>query len=295
MGIDADYYCPHMLAHVPVRTTINQEAQPPTTGHHAVRVSYTIPGQPALSLFKLYCMRKYLLLFTLINSYFLLHAQSDSVSKRYQKPNSPIYIAHVNVVNVITQKIDADQTVVVDNDRITAVASAKKLKIPAGAFIIDAPGKYLMPGMTDAHIHFFQSGGLYTRPDAVNLNSVYSYEKDQQWIKDNQADLMARYLACGLTTVIDVGGPLSNYAIRSQLDTTILAPNAFVTGPLISTYLPPNFDTKDPPIIKVTTEQEARELVKKQLPYKPDFIKIWYIDLPNQRAATKRHAAINEK
>lgn len=231
-------------------------------------------------------MRKYLLLFTLINSYLLLHAQSDSGSKHYQKPNSPIYITHVNVVNVITQKIDAEQTVVIDNDRITAVAPAKKLKIPAGAFIIDASGKYLMPGMTDAHIHFFQSGSLYTRPDAVNLNSVYSYEKDQQWIKDNQADLMARYLACGITTVIDVGGPMSNYAIRSQLDTTILAPNAFVTGPLISTYLPPNLDTKDPPIIKVTTEQEARELVKKQLPYKPDFIKIWYIDLPNQRAAT---------
>jgi hypothetical protein len=97
---------------------------------------------------------------------------------------------------------------------------------------------------------------------------------------------MARYLACGITTVIDVGGPMSNFAVRSKLDTTLLAPTAFVTGPLISTYLPPNLDTKDPPIVKVTTEQEARDLVKKQLPYKPDFIKIWYIDLPNQRAST---------
>jgi imidazolonepropionase-like amidohydrolase len=230
-------------------------------------------------------MRKYGYFLSFFFYISTLQAQNNS-SKSYLKPNSPIYITHVNVVNVITQKVDADQTVVIDNGRIAMVGLAKKFKIPPGAFLIDAPGKFLMPGMTDAHIHFFQSGGLYTRPDAVNLNSVYTYEKDQQWIKANRADLMARYLACGITTVIDVGGPMSNYAIRSQLDTTILAPNAFVTGPLISTYLPPNLDKNDPPIVKVNNEQEARDLVKKQLPYKPDFIKIWYIVMPNQKAET---------
>ncbi len=34
-----------------------------------------------------------------------------------------------------------------------------------------------MPGMTDAHIHFFQSGGLYTRPDVIDLRSKVPYEK----------------------------------------------------------------------------------------------------------------------
>jgi imidazolonepropionase-like amidohydrolase len=228
-------------------------------------------------------MIKPVVIFTFLLICSFLHAQTDTA--HYRQPVEPVYIIHANVVNVITKKTDADQTVVVDHGRITNIGPSKKIKPPAGALIIDATGKYLMPGMTDAHIHFFQSGGLYTRPDALNLKSVYPYEKDQQWIKDNQADLMARYLACGLTTVIDVGGPMSNYAIRSKLDTTLLAPNAFVTGPLISTYLPPNLDKNDPPIIKVTTEQEARDLVKKQLPYKPDFIKIWYIDLPNQKAA----------
>ncbi len=229
-------------------------------------------------------MRKYLLLCIVLYSANSLFAQIDTGSKRYQQPAIPVCITHVNVVNVITQKIDADQTVIIDNNRIVALGATKKLKAPANALVIDGTGKYLMPGMTDAHIHFFQSGGLYTRPDGLNLNSVYPYEKDQQWVKDNRADLMARYLACGITTVIDVGGPLSNYAIRSQLDTTIVAPNAFVTGPLVSTYLPPNLDKNDPPIVNVSSELEARNLVKKQLPYKPDFIKIWYIVLRNQKA-----------
>jgi imidazolonepropionase-like amidohydrolase len=188
-------------------------------------------------------------------------------------------------VDVKTGKIIPDQHVIIQNDRIANVGAAKKIKLPAGATIIDGNGKYLMPGMTDAHIHFFQSGGLYTRPDALNLGAVYSYEKDQQWIKDNMSNLMARYLACGITTVIDVGGPFSNYAIREKLVNDSKSPTAYVTGPLISTYLPPNLDKKDPPIIKVNSADEARELVRKQLPYKPDFIKIWYIVLPNQTAS----------
>jgi predicted amidohydrolase YtcJ len=93
-----------------------------------------------------------------------------------------------------------------------------------------------MPGMIDAHIHFFQSGGLYTRPDGMNLSAVYPYEKDQQWIKNNLTGLMARYLACGITTVVDVGGPFSNYEVRKSVNANPKAPDAWVTGPLISTY-----------------------------------------------------------
>lgn len=188
-------------------------------------------------------------------------------------------IVHVNVVNVNTGKIDPDQTVLIDSNKIVAVGSFKKVKIPADALVIDGTNKFLMPGMIDSHIHFFQSGGLYTRPDALNLPSIYPYEKDQQWIKDNLQSLMQRYLAAGITTVVDVGGPFSNYDIRKKLRLMQDAPETWVTGPLISTYLPPNLDKKDPPIIKVSNEEEARALVRKQVPFKPDFIKIWYIAL----------------
>ncbi|MBW8683185.1 amidohydrolase family protein [Chitinophaga rhizophila] len=196
----------------------------------------------------------------------------------------PICITHANVIDVINNKTLRDQTIVITQDRITQTGPTAKIKPPADAVIIDATGKYIMPGMTDAHVHFFQSGGLYTRPDAVNLTAIYPYEKDQQWVKDHLDDMMARYLACGITTVADVGGPLSNFRIRDKAGKESLHPNAWVTGPLVSTYLPPNLDKKDPPIVKVTTPEEARELVRKQLPYQPDFIKIWYIVVPGQPA-----------
>jgi imidazolonepropionase-like amidohydrolase len=187
-------------------------------------------------------------------------------------------------INTVDGKVIDNAVILVEGDRIKDIGKAGKVKIPAGAAIIEAKGKWILPGMVDGHIHFFQSGSLYTRPDAVNLGSFYPYEKDQQWIKDNRADLMRRYLACGITSVVDVGGPFSNFDVRTWCNNSPLAPNAFVTGPLISTYQPPNLDKNDPPIIKVKNEEEARELVRKQLPYKPDFIKIWYIVLPGQDA-----------
>lgn len=206
---------------------------------------------------------------------------------------SQICITHVNLVNVITDKTEADQTIIIEQDRIVAIGPSHKIKIPANATVIDGTGKYIMPGMTDAHIHFFQTGGLYTRPDGLNLNKFYPYEKDQQYAKDHLKDLMSRYLAAGITTIIDVGGPLSNYAIRDKADII----TTWVTGPLTSIYLPPNLDKNDPPIIKVNSPEEARELVRKQLPYKPDFIKIWYIVRPDEKAETTLpviQATINE-
>ncbi|MBP6431037.1 MAG: amidohydrolase family protein [Ferruginibacter sp.] len=199
--------------------------------------------------------------------------------------NKPIWFTNTTIVNTTTGKLQPSMTMVIEGSNITRVVNSNaKIKIPDSATIIDGTGKYIMPGMIDGHIHFFQSGGLYTRPDAINLGKFYSYEKDQLWIKDNLDDLMRRYLACGVTSVIDVGGPFSNYDIKNKLKDNSNAPNAYVTGPLISTYQPPNLDKKDPPIIKVNTEEEAKELVRKQLPYKPDFIKIWYIVLPGQDA-----------
>lgn len=232
-------------------------------------------------------MRLLLLIFILeFNSLVVCSQQSQTTA-----------IIHSTVVNVITGKLDIDQTVLIDSNRVSNVGPFKKIKIPDGALIMDGTGKFLVPGMIDAHIHFFQSGGLYTRPDGLNLSSVYPYEKDQRWIKDNLNGLMARYLASGITTVIDVGGPFSNYEVRTKVNGEPKAPDAWVTGPLISTYLPPNLDKKDPPIIKVNSPEEARELVKRQLPFKPDFIKIWYIVLNGQKAETNLpivRAAIEE-
>lgn len=172
----------------------------------------------------------------------------------------------------------ANAVVVVRGGRIVEVGRAGAVRIPAGVPVIDATGKWIVPGYIDAHVHFFQSGGLYTRPDGIDLRRAVPYEQELATIQARLDDTFARYLASGVTAVADVGGPMTNFDVRERTVGNARAPRAAVTGPLISTWAPPVLsEVPDPPIIAAATPEEARALVRAQLPRRPDFIKIWYV------------------
>src|SRR5687768_3928123 len=90
-----------------------------------------------------------------------------------------VAIKNVNVIDVKTGKVIPNTSVIISGTTIEAVGTSGKLKIPANAQVVDGTNKYLMPGMVDAHIHFFQSGGIYTRPDALDLRMKMPYEKER--------------------------------------------------------------------------------------------------------------------
>src|SRR5262249_59690066 len=88
------------------------------------------------------------------------------------------------------------------------------------------------------------------------------------------------WLASGVTAVADVGGPFWNFEVRDAARTTVAAPRVAVTGPLISMVARPQLDLGDPPIVRIASPEAARELVQRELPRKPDYIKVWYIHRP---------------
>jgi len=118
------------------------------------------------------------------------------------------YISNVTIVDVVNQKLVPAQTVEINNGIISNIQSSGKIKIPAGTIVIDGKGKYLMPGFTDAHVHFFQSGGLYTRPDAIDLRKYHPYQEEIDWVHNHMEDFLRRYVKAGITSVIDVGSNL---------------------------------------------------------------------------------------
>lgn len=188
-----------------------------------------------------------------------------------------ILIKDVQIVHAEKGKVEGPVSIHISNGVIQKIGKVNENTLPKSTEILEAKGKYLMHGMIDAHVHFFQSGGIYTRPDALDLRKLVPYEEEQNWLREHADDLMKRYTAAGITHLCDVGGPMQNYKTRDQADALENAPKLFVTGPLISTYQPDAFKLDDPPIVKINTPEEARALVQKQLPFKPDFIKIWYI------------------
>ena len=94
--------------------------------------------------------------------------------------------------------------------------------------------KFILPGYLDTHVHFFQSADLFTRPDIVDLTKIRSYADETAWVKSHVNDVFARYLRCGITSVVDVGGPFWNFDVRKMASSTAKAPRVAVAGPLIS-------------------------------------------------------------
>jgi imidazolonepropionase-like amidohydrolase len=188
------------------------------------------------------------------------------------------YITNITIADVENKKLVPNQTVVITNDLISKIQSSK-VKIPANATVIDGTGKFLFPGLTDAHIHFSQNGGLYTRPDAIDLRKEFPYEKEIELAQKTMEDKLRRYLQNGITNVIDVGSTMRFLKRKAEFENSAFAPSIYMTGPLLTTYEPKVYQDypDDSPFILTKTIEDGINGVKNQLPFKPDFIKIWYI------------------
>jgi imidazolonepropionase-like amidohydrolase len=66
---------------------------------------------------------------------------------------APLVFDRVTVVDVDQGKLVSDQRVVVAGNRIQAVGPADQVRVPQGAQVVDAQGKYLIPGLWDMHTH----------------------------------------------------------------------------------------------------------------------------------------------
>ena len=200
--------------------------------------------------------------------------------------NPPSKIALINgtLINPDTGKIVPNALVIIEGDHLSAVGDQATAISTKGAQIVDCKGKFILPGYIDTHVHFFQSGDIYTRPDAIDLTAVRPYKDEVAWVKRNLPDVLGRYLRCGITSVVDVGGPFWNFEARKIANSTAKAPRVAVAGPLISSVSRPQLDLGDPPIVKIDTPEQGREMVRKLAAKNPDYVKIWYIVPPAQPA-----------
>jgi imidazolonepropionase-like amidohydrolase len=208
-------------------------------------------------------------------------------------------IALVNgtLINPATDRIMPNATILVDGTHIADLGDAKIMSAPKDARVIDCKGKFILPGYIDTHLHFFQSGDLFTRPDIVDLTNVRPYADEVAWVKSHLPDVFKRYLRSGITSVVDVGGPFWNFEVRQTANATANAPRVAVAGPLISSVSRPQLDLGDPPIVKIDTPDQAREFVRKLAAQNPDLVKIWYIvdkDHPVDSFRPIVHATVEE-
>jgi tetratricopeptide (TPR) repeat protein len=131
----------------------------------------------------------------------LLAAFLSAVFALAQQP--PVAILHVHVIPMDRERVLDDQTVVIADGKIAQVGPSSSVKVPAAAKKIDGKGKYLIPGLTDAHVH------LYSTIE------------------------FPLYLANGVTTVFNLDGRPAHLLWRKQVASgEILGPTILTTGPI---------------------------------------------------------------
>lgn len=241
-----------------------------------------VSGPPSVFLFLSLCL--FLFLFPAT-----IHAAPAELQK--------LALINATLIDPATSQIIEPATIIIDGERITGAGRAADHAVPAQSKTIDCKGKFILPGYIDTHVHFFQSGDIYTRPDAVDLTSVRPYKEELAWIERNLRDTFERYIRCGITSVVDVGGPMLNFRLRAKATSIAKAPRMAVAGPLISSVSRPQLDVGDPPIVKIDTPEQGVQLVQKLATRKPDYIKIWYIVNAENPVAKFRpivHAVIQE-
>ncbi len=162
---------------------------------------------------------------------------------------SAIAFTHVTVIDGTGAAPRTDMVVVVTGDRISAVAKVGDVRVPEGTQIVDATGKFLIPGLWNMHVH-----------------SV-SYEEGEKAFPE--------VLAWGITGVRDMGAAKED-VLRLRTETvegTLLGPRMVVAGPLLQGPLPPSL-AKLPLLQAVSSEKEAKEVVSSLKQTGVDFIKV---------------------
>lgn len=155
---------------------------------------------------------------------------------------------NVNVIPMDKERVLQNQTVIVRDGVIAEIGDAKKVKIPKDAVKIDGQGKYLIPGLTDMHVHLQSDEDKF--PDAL------------------AEDELKIIIANGVTTIRFMIGTPEQLVLRAKsAKGEIMAPTIYAASPHFT-------GRKQGNDYVVATEQEARDAVKKAKNDGYDFLKV---------------------
>src|SRR6202011_2539907 len=87
--------------------------------------------------------------------YFLEESRIDRAVYELSAQHKPsqLAIVHAALLSMNGEELNPNQTVVIDGGKLVAVGPDGQIAVPRDAKILNGTGRYLMPGLTDAHVH----------------------------------------------------------------------------------------------------------------------------------------------
>jgi imidazolonepropionase-like amidohydrolase len=134
-----------------------------------------------------------------------------SLAERYaRRPGRPVVFRHARLFDADRGVMLPGRTVIVTGNRIAAVGPDDSVTAPAGAEIIDATGKTLLPGLWDMHVHMGDSDGLFHI--AAGVTTVRDLANDTDELLERRARFEAGTLIgprIALAGFMDGPGPFA--------------------------------------------------------------------------------------
>ncbi|MCG8467544.1 MAG: amidohydrolase family protein [Gemmatimonadetes bacterium] len=188
--------------------------------------------------------------------------------------------------------------VLVEGDRIACVGARGTCEIPADANRVDVSGRFITPGLVDAHVHFSQTGWIDGRPDGLSAPDVYPYLETSEYNRANPERWHRSYLCSGITAVFDVGGHPWTTTLPERSEHPDAA-HVRAAGPLIThatrTALMANDELYT--FLPMDTAEEVSESVRALVEMGSTAAKVWYLRPPADRreALDRRLLQIGEE
>ena len=157
------------------------------------------------------------------------------------------------------------QVIVVNGDRITAVGPEARVKVPAGAQVVDLAQATVLPGLIDAHTHMFNTRGPNTTTEAAMLMAIQNL----------QADLRA-----GVTAARDMtshGNGYGDVEIRKAIDEGRFDGPRYQVSTLGIVWDAGPAPARQNPLAStlVRSADEGRAAVRDQIAHGADWIKLY--------------------
>ena len=190
-----------------------------------------------------------------------------AVAQESLRPDVPVAIVNAMLLDGYEAEPIHDSVVVFDGGRIQAAGPGHAVDIPENAFVIDAGGKTVMPGLIDAHVHIDLIGhGDYDR--------YYTFLGGTERLPDVMPIAAKQMLRAGVTSAIDLGTPFQILALRDRIRTgEIPGPRLTIAGPWITRVylegLPAEYQ------LMIDSPREAAARTRELIERGSDVIKTW--------------------
>ncbi|KAJ6005747.1 hypothetical protein N7451_003691 [Penicillium sp. IBT 35674x] len=148
--------------------------------------------------------------------------------KPWSRPEPQGYLfKDANVVDVKAGKIIENAIVITHQGKIQSVSSSLPEPLPTDLTVVDCEGRYLCPGLFDAHVH------LCAVPGFSDLSKAFGNPNDVHLLR--QPYTAAQMLHRGFTSIRDCGG--AQLALKEAIDEGVFpGPRVFISGHALSQF-----------------------------------------------------------